>query len=695
VSSAIAGVTLAIDIQESPIPNLSRVSNIYHGSATYVYAFLVATTDKNTEASLRIAAYDLGYRLICPDGSVINQGFHRLEGWDRLDGEANLPVGQSIAGPTLPTAIGYWELELKKGRESRAEFQIVPHALSVPAGISLVDGDGDLIQLSYRALSKDRRCFGLINRAFYSNRPYIWTGEEPMDGQVVAGFMPGAIDIPGRVGTSVDIIDPALREIAERFGLIDIKRLYGNSGSVSGPVRSRIGESFTPCRNCDTYGLNFPVDADLHVLLDSLRALPRCEFAEPTLCGEPTTCTSPAHVPDDSLASESWHLDRTGVKCAWDWEIGDEGVTIGVIDMGVDFHLEDFGGGFGASKKIVAGWDYDANSDTFPDVKWGDDSDAQMANHGNWMNSVLAGLTNNDLQVAGVAGGWGGTAGVPGPPGLLCGIGPSIVHLKIRHDFGSWISDSLYAAIRDATVKYRCDVISLSFKANYRTALKREVSDCYLYGALLVSNTHNIYYNEGPTTFYPSCFRNDWVLCAQGSSRHPLSETDPVPERRVSMLDSLYDSPPLAKPWSGAWPVSNWPTPLLSVDVSAPASHMCLIYADSLGEEKPYYRCKDFYNGVSYATPQVAGVAALMLSENPDLTADDLQGLIGASCTDITSDYNEPGVDLSGWDKYTGWGRLIFADPLHPACYQVEHYDVAGGGVIFDSTTTRELVEFG
>ena len=335
-SSATAGVTLAVDIQESPVPDLSRISNVYHGSAACVYAFLVAKANKNTEQGTQIAAYDVGYRLICPDGSVVNQGFHRLEGWQRLDDEANLPVGQSIAGPKLPAAIGYWKLELREGRESRAEFQIVPHVLSVLEGISLVDGDGDLIQLSYKALSKDRRCFGLINRAFYSNRPYVWTGEEPMDGQVIAGFMPGAVDMPGRVGTSTDIVDPALREIADRFGLIDIKRLHGNSGSSNGPVRSRTGKYFTPCRNCDTYGLNFPVDADSRALLDSIRALPRCEFAEPSLYGEPTTCTSPTHVPNDSLASESWHLDRTGVRCAWDWEIGDEGVTIGVIDMGVD-----------------------------------------------------------------------------------------------------------------------------------------------------------------------------------------------------------------------------------------------------------------------------------------------------------------------------------------------------------------------
>jgi hypothetical protein len=40
IGTASAGVTLSIDIQESPIPDLSRISNVYLGDASCVYAFL-------------------------------------------------------------------------------------------------------------------------------------------------------------------------------------------------------------------------------------------------------------------------------------------------------------------------------------------------------------------------------------------------------------------------------------------------------------------------------------------------------------------------------------------------------------------------------------------------------------------------------------------------------------------------------
>jgi subtilisin family serine protease len=123
---------------------------------------------------------------------------------------------------------------------------------------------------------------------------------------------------------------------------------------------------------------------------------------------------------------------------------------------------------------------------------------------------------------------------------------------------------------------------------------------------------------------------------------------------------------------------------------------MCIIYADSLEGRKPYYACKKGYYGVSYAAPQVAGVAALMLSKNPDLGVDDLQGLISASCTDITTDLQEVG-SLPGWDKYTGWGRInadscvAFADP---SLFCVWHGAVSGGGERFDSSGTY-VMEFG
>jgi|GEM_PF-7061285 len=94
------------------------------------------------------------------------------------------------------------------------------------------------------------------------------------------------------------------------------------------------------------------------------------------------------------------------------------------------------------------------------------------------------------------------------------------------------------------------------------------------------------------------------------------------------------------------------------------------------------------------APPQVAGIAALMLSTDNALTVDDLEGLISASCTDITSDdndgYETPG-SLPGWDKFTGWGRvnadscMYFLEPDHPCDFSIQHFTADGGGTVTDS----------
>jgi hypothetical protein len=169
VAAVLAGdgiVPVAIDFEESPRPDLTRIDNIYHGGAKYLYAFLIV---RETGAGVKghVSAYDVGYRLICPDKSVVNHGFHRLENWVRLD-EAETTPATSVAlpGAPLPAAIGYWKLELKKGPCSRAEFQLVPNPLNGRDCVVLEDSSGRTAAIRPIDVSQDVTCDGLINATF-------------------------------------------------------------------------------------------------------------------------------------------------------------------------------------------------------------------------------------------------------------------------------------------------------------------------------------------------------------------------------------------------------------------------------------------------------------------------------------------------------------------------------------------------
>ena len=59
--------------------------------------------------------------------------------------------------------------------------------------------------------------------------------------------------------------------------------------------------------------------------------------------------------------------------------------------------------------------------------------------------------------------------------------------------------------------------------------------------------------------------------------------------------------------------------------------------------------------GTSMATPHVSGVAALLLSENPDLTVPEVESIIRHTAADQVG---APALDMPGYDVHYGWGRL-------------------------------------
>lgn len=74
--------------------------------------------------------------------------------------------------------------------------------------------------------------------------------------------------------------------------------------------------------------------------------------------------------------------------------------------------------------------------------------------------------------------------------------------------------------------------------------------------------------------------------------------------------------------------------------------------ANYVGEDRCYYRA----SGTSFAAPIVTGVASLMLSKNPELTAVELGRILRQTAED---------VDVPGVDQFSGYGIVNAVNALH------------------------------
>ena len=92
-------------------------------------------------------------------------------------------------------------------------------------------------------------------------------------------------------------------------------------------------------------------------------------------------------IPNDPQYGSQWYLEKMQAPTAWDATQG-EGITVAVMDTGVDPNHPDFQGQLVTGRNVVSD-----NSDT-----------SDIAGHGTAVAGVIGALTNNSNQIAGLAG---------------------------------------------------------------------------------------------------------------------------------------------------------------------------------------------------------------------------------------------------------------------------------------------------
>ncbi len=314
---------------------------------------------------------------------------------------------------------------------------------------------------------------------------------------------------------------------------------------------------------------------------------------------EPNFLVYPAAEPSDTYYPLQWHYELIDLPRAWDLTTGDESVIVAVVDTGETAHPDLEG-------RQIQGYDLISSPSMAGD---GDGIDGDPTDVGDGGSSGRH--TWHGTHVAGTIGASSDDArGVAGVSWAT-----QIMHVRALGIGGGTSFDVANAVLYAARLANssnrlpatRADVINLSLGGSgYSQTLADACAAARAAGVLVVAAAGN---NNTSTPFYPAAYPGVISVMA----------VDAASQRA---------------------PYSNYGT---TVDLAAPGGNLGADrngdgYADGVlstlwdtaGE--PAYA---FYQGTSMACPHVAGLAALLLAEDRDLTVDELDSLLTSTATDL------------------------------------------------------------
>ncbi len=354
--------------------------------------------------------------------------------------------------------------------------------------------------------------------------------------------------------------------------------------------------------------LTFANQDAANTFLENAKSDPSIQFVQPANVYKIDS------IPNDSLVSKQWALQKIQAFKAWNITEGSDTVLIGIIDTGIDYHHPDLKNkiyinpgetgtdSLGRNKETngidddhngfiddYMGWDF-TDEKGFPfDSSGGDylnwDNNPMDENgHGTYIAGIIAAETNNSIGIAGAA--------------------PKIKILNIRafDPAGYGQEDDVAAAILYA-VKMGCKVINMSFGDTQFSYVLRDVIEyAYNKGVVLVASSGN---DGDELPHYPSGYSQ--VICVGNST----------------INDDVA-------------PSSNYGSTL---DLVAPGTD---ILTTAMGGGYASV------SGTSASAPFVSAAAGLILSLG-NFTNEEVKQILKSTADDI---------EQPGWDIKSGAGRL-------------------------------------
>ena len=370
------------------------------------------------------------------------------------------------------------------------------------------------------------------------------------------------------------------------------------------------------------YKLQFDLapDQSIRDVLTAYKNDPSVEYAELNYIVSIHKATT-----NDTLYSLQWPLNNVGqtypesgyynpppgtYDCdidspeAWDVDTGSPSVVVAVVDTGVDYDHRDLQDNIWineAELNGITGVDDDGNE--YVDDIYGydfvnyDGDPIDDHGHGTHCSGIIAARGNNGLDISGVC--WD----------------TGIMAVKYLDAGGEGYTSNAVAAVYYA-VENGADIISCSWGGGgYSETLKEAIDYAYSQGVIIVASSGNDY-SDYPQ--YPAYYEHVISVAATNSNDEKASFSN-----------------------YGDW-----------VDLAAPGVDILSLRAHGTSIGTVYDDYTTVQSGTSMACPHVAGACALLLSADPALTVEDINGILM-----ITGDSISPGVCRSN-------GRLNLLNAL-------------------------------
>jgi subtilisin family serine protease len=265
---------------------------------------------------------------------------------------------------------------------------------------------------------------------------------------------------------------------------------------------------------------------------------------------------------------------QVGAPEAWAAGYTGEGVTVGVVDTGVDTTHPDL------DESVVAARDFT-----------GGDNPADGFGHGTHVASIVAGTGDVDPDMTGVA------------------PGADIISAKVLDDYGygewSWIIDGMEWAAQEGA-----QVLNLSLGE----------SGSYTDGTDPASQAVNALSEEYGVL----------VVAAAGNDGPAAGTVSPPAVADAALAVAAVDDDDVQAPFSSAGPRAG--DGALKPDIAGPGVEIVAARAAGTDLGEPVGDSYVVASGTSMAAPHVAGAAAVLLSANPDLTWQEVKStLVGSA----------------------------------------------------------------